>query len=126
LRASNGAGRAEAGDAAVPAGRGGGKNVWVVFGRCAGSCLGAFTALLLVSIGTHGIKQKGHHLLRWWPFVEVEFGRLWLHHPAIVGRLMPTPIRARDVRARNMSGVNYRQERAGLSTPDLVFLRRIS
>jgi len=58
--------------------------------------------------------------------VEFEFGRLWLHHPVVVGRSMPTPIRTRDVRARNMSGVHYRQERAGLSTPDLVFLRRIS
>jgi hypothetical protein len=51
FRASNGAGRADAGAALVPAGRGDGKNVWVVFGRCVGSCLGAFTGFLLVSIG---------------------------------------------------------------------------
>jgi hypothetical protein len=30
-------------------------------------------------------------------------GRLWLHHPVVVGRLMPTLIRTRDVAVRNMT-----------------------
>jgi hypothetical protein len=30
-------------------------------------------------------------------------GRLWLHHPVVVGRLMPTLIRTRVVAARNMT-----------------------